>query len=64
VAAVMTLAMGALVEVAEGVTGSGNCRLPDLLPDALGAALGAAAIVGVDRLRGEPRRITAAPPPP
>ena len=31
-AAVMTLVVGALVEVAEGITGSGNCRLPDLLP--------------------------------
>jgi hypothetical protein len=36
-----TLVMGALVELAEGITGQGHCRLRDLVPDATGAALGA-----------------------
>ncbi len=35
-----TLAVGALVELAEGVTGAGHCRLRDLLPDVAGALLG------------------------
>jgi hypothetical protein len=29
-----TLIMGALVEVAEGMTGRGHCRVRDLVPDA------------------------------
>ena len=36
----VTIVVGALVEVAEGVTGSGHCRLRDLLPDTAGALLG------------------------
>jgi VanZ family protein len=40
----ITLAMGGLVELAEGVTGSGHCRLRDLVPDAAGAVLGAAIV--------------------
>lgn len=36
-----TLVVGALVELAEGVTGAGNCRLRDLLPDAVGIVAGA-----------------------
>jgi hypothetical protein len=40
-AALLTLAMGALVELAEGVSGRGNCRLRDLVPDSAGVALGA-----------------------
>jgi hypothetical protein len=37
---VITLAVGALVEIAEGLSGAGHCRLRDLLPDAAGALLG------------------------
>jgi hypothetical protein len=40
-AAIATLLMGALVELAEGATGSGHCRLRDLIPDTAGMALGA-----------------------
>jgi hypothetical protein len=40
-AGLATIAMGAFVEIAEGITGSGNCRLRDLTPDAAGALLGA-----------------------
>ena len=35
-----TVAVGALVEVAQAVAGHGHCRLRDLLPDAAGALLG------------------------
>ena len=37
-----TVVMGALVEGAQAVTGSGNCRVRDLVPDLAGALLGAA----------------------
>jgi hypothetical protein len=43
-AGAITLAMGGLVELAEGVTGSGHCRLRDLVPDTAGAVLGAAIV--------------------
>ena len=48
---VATLVMGALVELAEGVTGAGNCRLRDLIPDSVGILLGAAALIAWRRLR-------------
>jgi hypothetical protein len=35
------LAMGIYVELAEGFTGNGNCRLRDLVPDMAGALIGA-----------------------
>lgn len=38
-AAAATVGMGALVELAEGVSATGHCRLRDLLPDAAGALL-------------------------
>ena len=50
-AGLMTLVMGALVEIAEGVSGNGHCRLRDLVPDAAGAALGATAVFLWNRLR-------------
>jgi VanZ family protein len=31
--------MGALLEIAQGVTGRGHCRLRDLVPDMVGASL-------------------------
>ena len=40
-AALATLTMGALVELAEGISGLGHCRMRDLIPDAAGALLGA-----------------------
>lgn len=45
-ATIATLTVGALVEIAEGVTGAGNCRLRDLIPDSAGAVLGALAVLG------------------
>ena len=40
-----TIVMGALVEIEEGVTGKGHCRLRDLIPDAAGALIGAALVL-------------------
>jgi hypothetical protein len=40
-AGIATVVMGALVEGAQAVTGSGHCRVRDLVPDAAGALLGA-----------------------
>lgn len=42
-----TLAVGALVELAQGLSGAGHCRLRDLLPDAAGALLGWALLTGL-----------------
>jgi len=44
-AAVISLVMGVLVELAQGVTGSGNCRSRDLIPDSAGVLLGASVVV-------------------
>jgi hypothetical protein len=49
--AVIVIVMGALVEIAEGVTGSRNCRLRDLVPDAAGAVLGMVVVASVSRTR-------------
>src|SRR5213593_1422070 len=49
-----TLLVGALVEIAEGMTGQGLCRVQDLVPDAAGA-LGAALLLAVwSRLTRKP----------
>lgn len=40
-AGLITIAMGAAVEILEGATGSRNCRLRDLVPDAAGIVIGA-----------------------
>src|SRR5262245_37784334 len=40
-AATATLVMGALVEIAQGVSGNHNCKARDLIPDATGVLLGA-----------------------
>src|SRR3989449_6382737 len=49
-----TLLVGALVEIAEGMTGRGHCRVRDLVPDAAGA-LGAALLLAVwSRLPPQP----------
>ena len=40
-----TVAMGALVELAQGLSGHGNCRLRDLIPDTAGALVGATLLV-------------------
>jgi len=43
----LTLVIGALVELAQGASGAGHCRLRDLLPDATGALLGWAILVAL-----------------
>lgn len=44
---VATLAMGLLVELEEGVTRTGNCRLTDVLPDLVGALIALVLAAGV-----------------
>lgn len=41
VAAIATVAVGILIELEEGATGTGYCHVTDLLPDAIGALIGA-----------------------
>lgn len=52
-AGVITVIMGILVELAEGMTGRGHCRLRDLIPDTAGAIVGAAIVAawGASRKR-------------
>lgn len=40
IAAVATIAVGILIELEEGATGTGICRATDLLPDGVGALIG------------------------
>ncbi len=51
------LAMGILVEVAEGISGSGHCRLRDLIPDAAGIMIGSAIVFLWNRMRRRPQAI-------
>lgn len=48
--AVICMAMGLFVELAQGATGAGNCRMRDLIPDAVGALIGAGVIAGTRKL--------------
>jgi len=48
---VATLALGILVELEEGATRTGNCRLADLLPDVGGALIALAILVPLILLR-------------
>ena len=50
-AATACLAMGILVEVAQGVTGNGHCRSRDLIPDTTGILLGAGVVLLWTRVR-------------
>jgi hypothetical protein len=45
-AVLATLAMGVLIELEEGATGTGYCHATDLVPDAVGALIGAAIVAG------------------
>jgi hypothetical protein len=51
-AGVATLLMGAVVELEQGLTGRGHCRLRDLIPDAAGALLAATVVFGWGKARG------------
>jgi hypothetical protein len=48
-AALATLAMGAFVELAEGATRTGNCRLRDLVPDTAAVMLGMIVVLACRR---------------
>jgi len=54
-ATLASIVMGILVEVAEGITGSGHCRLRDLIPDATGIVLGAGIVFLWSRIRRRPQ---------
>ncbi|MEA2238959.1 MAG: hypothetical protein QOC81_3683 [Thermoanaerobaculia bacterium] len=51
ISAAAVLAMGIYVELAEGFTGSGNCRLRDLAPDMAGALVGAILLLMWSKIR-------------
>lgn len=53
--AAATIVMGALVEVAQGVTGEGNCRLRDIIPDAAGVLAGCGIVLLLRRVGWRPR---------
>jgi hypothetical protein len=44
---VATVVLGLLVEVEEGATRTGNCRLTDVLPDAVGALIAMALVISI-----------------
>ncbi|HZH30455.1 MAG TPA: VanZ family protein [Pyrinomonadaceae bacterium] len=52
--ALATILMGALVEVAQGLTGEGNCRARDLIPDTLGILLGSIIAMLLKRIGWRP----------
>ena len=54
-AAVACIAMGLLVEFAQGISGNHHCRLRDLIPDAAGVVLGAGIVFLWNTVRGRPR---------
>lgn len=54
-AALACMTMGLLVELAQGISGNGHCRMRDLIPDAAGVLLGAGVVFLWNRMRGRPR---------
>ena len=46
-----TLVMGLLIELEEGATRTGNCRLTDVLPDILGALIVGALLMSIVMIR-------------
>lgn len=53
--AAATIVMGALVELAQGVTGEGNCRLRDMIPDTAGVLVGFIIVLLLKRMGWRPR---------
>ena len=54
-AAAAATVMGVLIEIDEGVTGKGHCRLRDLIPNTVGILLGTVIVLLWDRIRRTPR---------
>ena len=54
-AAMAAFAMGVLVDVEEGVTGKGHCRLRDMIPNAVGILLGSIIVLLLNRIRRRPQ---------
>ena len=50
-AALATIGMGALVEISQGVTGKGHCRLRDLIPDTVGILIGCIIVLIWNKIR-------------
>ena len=50
-AALASITMGILVELAEGISGNHHCRLRDLIPDTAGIVLGAGIVFLWNRIR-------------
>lgn len=53
-AAIAAIIMGVLVELAEGITGNGHCRLRDMIPDTVGILLGSGIVLLWNRIRRRP----------
>ena len=45
-----TLLLGLLVELEEGATRTGNCRLTDVLPDAVGGLIAMALVLSINTI--------------
>jgi hypothetical protein len=54
-AALASITMGVLVELAEHISGNGHCRLRDLIPDAVGIMLGSGIVFLWNRIRRTPQ---------
>ncbi len=54
-AVVACMAMGTLVELAEGISGTHHCRLRDLIPDAAGVVIGAGIVLLWKGMRRRPQ---------
>jgi hypothetical protein len=57
-AAAACVAMGILVELAEGLAGTHHCRTRDLIPDCAGIIIGAGIVLLWNRLRTKPATAT------
>lgn len=52
---VATAVLGLLIELEEGATRTGNCRLTDVLPDVVGALIGTALVIAMLFVRSHAR---------
>jgi hypothetical protein len=54
-AALAAITMGALVELAQGITGKGHCRSRDLIADTAGILIGSGIVLLWNKMRGRQR---------